>query len=209
MFDNVTAKQFMSTVLADCNQYVWQALFTPTYLYGKLNNAIFYILNYRKRYWNVQVDILWDGVTELSTYSLSIRPKLIEFVKNASDEDYKKLKMSVTGSSTKKWFTINGTQLVLWEPVTKIHVQYEKYFTRYTVVNSDLELPIPPEYNEALEQKFLSSISGLWLGEGMGNLLSGYRNGAVDALNNLAKTDSYDDPVDQIKSKIFWNWWAV
>jgi hypothetical protein len=113
MYDNITAKQFMSTVLADCNQYVAQALFTDSYLYNKLNNAIFYILNYKKRYWNVQVDILGDGVTESNTYSLSIRPKLIEFVKDALDTDYKKLKMTVAGSNTKKWFTINNTTLTL------------------------------------------------------------------------------------------------
>jgi hypothetical protein len=51
--------------------------------------------------------------------------------------------------------------------LTRVHVQYEKYFTRYSTSNVDTELPIPPEYNEALEQKFLSSISGIWLGEGM------------------------------------------
>jgi hypothetical protein len=43
----------------------------------------------------------------------------------------------------------------------------------------------------------------------MWNLLAWYRNGATDVLNNLAKTDSYDDPVDQIKSKIFSNSWAI
>lgn len=211
MYWNISAKQFMSNVLIDCNQYIAQALFTDSYLYWKLNNALFYILNFRKRQWNVQVDILGDGLNELSTYTLSSRPKLIEFVKSAIDKDYKKLIMITTSEaeSKKNWHTNSWTSITIGEPLTRVHVQYEKYFERYTTSNVDTELPIPPEYNEALELKFLSSISWIWLGEGMGNLLAGYRSGAVDVLTNLSKTDTYENPVDQIKSKIFANQWAV
>jgi hypothetical protein len=56
-----------------------------------------------------------------------------------------------------------------------LYLQYEKYFTRYDATNIDTELPIPPEYNDALTKKFLTMVSGIWLGEGMGSLMGVFK----------------------------------
>lgn len=210
MFGNVTGSQFISDTIMDCNQYVAEALFSKSYLYNRLNQAIFWILNYRKWYWNIQVDALWDWATELSTYNLTYRPKLIEFVKSETKPYKKVTTMTNTEKDTNKsWFTNNWAALVLWEPISKVYVQYEKYFTLFTESTKDNELPIPPEYNEALTKKFLSMIAWVWLWEGSWQLMSIYKSDALESLNQLSKTDSYDNPVDYLTSPRYSNNWAV
>jgi hypothetical protein len=52
-------------------------------------------------------------------------------------------------------------------------------------------------------------VSGIWLGEGMGSLMGVFKWDYADTLNNLAKTDSYDNPVDTFISKRYSNSWVV
>jgi hypothetical protein len=95
------------------NQYVVLANFSQTYLYERLNDALFYLLNYRKRYRNVTSEELGDGVTDLSTYTATYRPKLVEFCYDNAFIEMKKLTTQLGTSQGTNRYKTNGATITL------------------------------------------------------------------------------------------------
>jgi hypothetical protein len=198
MYWNITGKQMIEDVYFNINQYTTTSLMSDSFLISRLNQSIYQLLRFKKWYWNSETYEINQDSPKI--FTLPQRPKRILDISTELKEKIERTTYRFNDGVLQ--YMRDDVTVTLNQDKDKIYVLVEKRFEQFTSQNIEDELPIPPEYNDALEMLMTSKITPVRLGEWAGSYMANFKSEAKEMLTSLAITDSYNNPTDFYKKKL-------